>query len=229
MNQTLAPARIRTFFPATSSRGARVLLSYGALAGPLYVVVATAQAILRDGFDIRQHAVSLLSNGALGWIQVTNFLLAGVLTILGAVGVRDCLRGKPGGRWAPRLIALYGVSFIGAAAFTADPSFGFPAGTPDGPGPVSWHGLLHLLCGFVGFVGFVVACFVMARHFSRGGHRGWAVLSRCMGVFFLAAFVGIASGAGKAPVNIAFTAAIGLGWLWLTAVTLRLRRDTLGG
>ena len=35
------------------------------------------------------------------------------------------------------------------AAFRADPAFGFPAGTPDGPGPVSWHGMLHLLSGAV--------------------------------------------------------------------------------
>ena len=208
-----------------SARGANVLLGLGALAGPLYVVAAATQAILRDGFDIRQHAVSLLSNGSLGWIQITNFLLTGLLTIAAAAGIRATLRGRTGGRWVPRLLAVYGASLIGAAVFRADPSFGFPAGTPDGPGPVSWHGLLHLLCGSIGFAGYIAACLLMARQFSRTGHRDWAIFSRVTGIFFLVAFVGIASGAGKAPINVAFTIAIGLGWFWLTAVVLRLRRE----
>ncbi|MEW9531775.1 DUF998 domain-containing protein [Microbispora sp. NPDC049125] len=223
MTQTHAAAPAQAVRPAPSN-GTHVLLRYGALAGPLYIAVATAQAVLREGFDIRRHAVSLLSNGDLGWIQITNFLLTGVLTIVAAAGVRGALRGRPGGTWAPRLIALYGVSLIGAAVFRADPSFGFPAGTPAGPGPVSWHGLLHLLCGSIGFAGFVAACLVIARYFGRTGRRGWAVSSRVTGIFFLAAFIGIASGAGKAPINIAFTVAIGLGWIWLTAVTVLLRR-----
>jgi hypothetical protein len=170
--------------------------------------------------------VSLWSNGSLGWIQITNFLVTGVLTVVAGVGIRGALRGQPGGTWAPRLIALYGVSLVAAAVFRADPSFGFPAGTPDGPGPVSWHGLLHLLCGAIGFAGFVAACLVMARSFHRTGRRDWAAFSRVVGIFFLAAFVGIASGAGKAPINIAFTVAIGLGWIWLTAITVRLRRNS---
>ncbi|MEU7871744.1 DUF998 domain-containing protein [Dactylosporangium sp. NPDC049140] len=203
----------------------RTLLWYGAVAGPLYVVLGTAQAVFRDGFDIRQHALSLLSNGGLGWIQITNFLLTGVLTIIAATGVRRALRGAPGGTWAPRMIALYGVGLIAAGIFRADPSFGFPPGTPDGQGAVSWHGMLHLVSGSIGFIGLIGACLVMARRFTRAGRSGWAVYSRVTGIFFLAAFVGIASGAGNALINITFTVAIAAGWLWLSATTLRLRRE----
>ena len=46
------------------------LLGYGVIAGPLYVVVALAQALTRDGFDLSKHAWSLLANGQLGF-QVT--------------------------------------------------------------------------------------------------------------------------------------------------------------
>jgi len=52
-----------------AGRVTRSLLGYGILAGPVYVAVSLAQAATRDGFDLRRHAWSLLSNGSLGWLQ----------------------------------------------------------------------------------------------------------------------------------------------------------------
>ena len=40
----------------------------GVVAGPLYVMVTLAQALTRDGFDLRQHRFSWLTAGDLGWI-----------------------------------------------------------------------------------------------------------------------------------------------------------------
>jgi hypothetical protein len=42
-----------------------------------------------------------------------------------------------------------------------------------------------------------------------------------IGVYYLVAFAGIASGAGNPVINIAFTVAVALGWGWLTALFLR--------
>ena len=50
------------------------LLKCGVLAGPIYVVVGLLQVLLREGFDIRRHALSLMSNGDLGWIQIASFI-----------------------------------------------------------------------------------------------------------------------------------------------------------
>jgi hypothetical protein len=224
-NQAMAATSIPAAPSGKSIRATKILLTLGAVAGPLYVLVGATQAVFRAGFDIRQHALSLLSNGGLGWIQITNFLLTGVLTIVAAVGIRRVLRGAPGGTWAPRMISLYGVGLIAAGMFRADPSFGFPPGTPDGRGTVTWHGMLHLISGSVGFIGFIAACLVMARRFAIVGRSDWALYSRVTGVFFLAAFIGIASGAGNALINITFTVAIAVGWLWLCATTLHLRRE----
>ena len=41
-------------------------LSCGVVAGPLFIVAAGIQVLTRPGFDLRHHAVSLLSNGDLG-------------------------------------------------------------------------------------------------------------------------------------------------------------------
>jgi hypothetical membrane protein len=109
----------------------RSLLIASLIAGPIYLVVGLAQALTRSGFDITRHALSLLSNGDLGWIQVTNFLVSGLLVIAGAVGMRRALEGK-GKTWGTLLIGVYGLGLIGASIFKADPAMGFPIGTPEG-------------------------------------------------------------------------------------------------
>ena len=119
----------------TTTKLTRALLTCGVVAGPVYIVVAVIQMFIRPGFDIRRHALSLLSNGALGWIQIGNFLVTGLLVIAGALGMRRVLRGSRGGTWGPLLIGVYGLGLIGAGIFRADPALGFPPGTPRTPPP----------------------------------------------------------------------------------------------
>ena len=49
--------------PSTPARSTRILLIAGAVAGPLFAVLATGQVLLRDGFDLRRHPLSLLATG----------------------------------------------------------------------------------------------------------------------------------------------------------------------
>lgn len=222
--QDVPTATTKACDPAVSTT--RSLLGYGVLAGPFYVGVSLTEALTRDGFDLSRHSWSLLSNGALGWIHIANFLLTGLMTIAFAAGLRRALRPGRGARWAPRLVGAYGASLLAAAVFRADPMMGFPAGTPEGPAPVSWHGLLHLAAGGVGFVCLVAACLVVAGRFSAEGRRGWAAYSRVTGVFFLATFAGIASGAASAAAVLAFTAGVVLAWAWVAAVAVHCYRRT---
>jgi hypothetical membrane protein len=216
---TTISTRVDECSPA--ARVTRSLLGYGVIAGPLYVAVSLAQALTRDGFDLTRHAWSLLANGDLGWLQITNLILAGAMTIAFAVGLRRAL---PEQRWAPRLVGAYGASMVAAGVFRADPALGFPAGTPADARSVSWHGLLHLAAGAVGFVCLVVACLLLARHFAREGARGWALATRVVGIAFLAAFVGIASGAGTVATTLGFVVAVIAVSAWMSAVAVRLYR-----
>ena len=202
----------------------RALLACGVAAGPVYVGVSLAQALTREGFDLTRHSWSLLSTGDLGWIQITNFVVTGLLTAAGARGMRRALRGGRVGTWGPQLIGLYGVSLIAAGAFVADPMDGFPARTPAGPPAVfTWHSLMHLVSGAIGFLGLIAGCLVFARRFAAAGERGWAVYSAITGVFFLAAFFGIASGSSSPVTVLAFVAAVLLAWSWVSALSARLR------
>lgn len=208
-----------------ADRITKSLLGYGVIAGPLYVVVSLAQALARDGFDLTRHQWSLLANGDWGWIQVVNFVVAGLMTIAFAVGLARTLRPGTGGTWGPRLIGAYGASLIAAGVFRADPALGFPHGTPDEPATVTWHGMLHFAAGGIGFACLAAACFVLARRFRAEGRRRWTAASRLVGAVFLTGFAAVASGAGMAAANIAFTLAVVAVTIWTVAVALdRYRR-----
>ncbi len=198
---------------------ARALLACGAISGPLYFVTSLTQAAVRAGFDLTKHPASMLSNGDAGWIQVTNFLVSGVLMLAGAIGLNRVLEPGRGSVWGPRLLGVFGVSLLFAAVFKADPGNGFPVGT--GPATLSTAGTLHMAAGSVGFLSLIVATFVFASRFSGEGRRGWAVYSRVTGIAFFAAFAGISSGNANAVVMLAFWATVLLAWAWVTAVVVR--------
>jgi hypothetical protein len=205
----------------------RWLLICGLIAGPFYIIVSLIQALTRPGFDILRHDVSLLANGDLGWIQITNFVLSGLLVLAFAVGMRRVLSGSRGGTWGPVLLGIYGLGLIGAGFFTADPAFGFPPGTPANAHAISWHGLLHIITAGIGFLGLIAACFVLTRRFASQGQRGWAAYSLATGVIFFAAFVGVATGSGQSWSVIGFWIGVVFAWAWIWALAMKLLREDI--
>ncbi len=194
----------------------RALLACGAAAGPLYLSLGIGQLLLRDGFDMRRHALSLMSNGSFGWVQVTSFILSGCLVVAGALGMRKLLRGQPAGTWGPILLAVYGLGLIGSGLFRADPALGFPPGTPLETGPMSRDGMLHFVCGAVAFYALIAAALVFARRFRRERRRGAAAYSLFTAVGFFLAFAAIASGPASPAVMLTFYGAVTWIWLWHT-------------
>ncbi|MPZ96334.1 MAG: DUF998 domain-containing protein [Propionibacteriales bacterium] len=171
-----------TLTQAPASTVTRRLLTCGVVAGPLYVLVAGLQVLTRDGFDLGRHPLSLLSVGDLGWIQIANFVVSGLLFVASAVGMRRALRSGRASTWGPRLVGTFGVGLVWAGVFVADPADGFPAGTPAGtPTDASWHAILHNIAPAVAFLALIAACFVFARRFAQRGQRGWAAYSAATG------------------------------------------------
>ncbi|WP_446211657.1 DUF998 domain-containing protein [Micromonospora sp. IBSANI012] len=208
--------------PAALGRD-RALLAGGVLAGPVFAVSALAQGVTRDGFDFRRHPVSMLSTGDLGWLQIATFLATGAL----CVGAAAAMRRRPvtGSAWLPRLLALWGFGLMAAGVFSADPADGFPAGTPRGPGQISWHGGLHFLAAAVAFGSLIVATVVVGRRAARDGDRVWAVISIATGVFFALAWGALMVRPGPVAM-VAFGLAVTVGWAWVTATfAAALRRS----
>ena len=153
----------------------RNLLFCGIVAGPLFIAASLIQAFTRTGFDLARHPISLLGLGSLGWVQIVNFVVSGVLYVFGAVGLRAVLQPGRGYTWGPLFIGISGVGLIIAGLFTTDPGAGFPPGAPAGAPSMSWHGMLHEVGFLLSFVRAIGACLVFARRYAALGRRGWAV------------------------------------------------------
>lgn len=214
--------------PAASRRAAhaadpstRALVTAGVVAGPLFVVVGLAQVLTREGFDLTRHPLSLLALGDLGWIQIANFIVAGVLMLAFALGARRSLGDGPGRVWAPVLFGLYGVGLVLGGAFTADPALGFPIGTPEGY-PTEWtfHGGVHAFAAPLAFLALVAVTWVVARRLAWEGHRAAAIWSRVIGVACLLLCLPF----GPA-MSVRLFVGVALGFAWITAYGVSLLRD----
>ena len=195
------------------------LLACGVVAGPLFVAVALLQALTRDGFDLGRHPLSLLSLGALGWIQIANFVVAGLLSVAFAVGLRRVLRPGRGSTLGPLLVGAYGVGLIMGGVFVTDAGAGYPPGAPAGaPEQLSWHGILHATAPVLAFLSLIVACFVLARRLAALGQRGWATYCVATGV----ALLGLLAWPDQDTVTVQLAVAIVLGWAWLSVLAARL-------
>lgn len=124
-NQQLNSTQV-TKMDTPISKGTKMLLVSGLLAGPLFIVVVLVQAFTRQGFDLARLPLSLLSVGDMGWIQITNFIVTGLLAVACAVGIWQRLHPGRSGTWGPLLIGVYGAGLIAAGVFSPDPALGFP-------------------------------------------------------------------------------------------------------
>ena len=206
-----------------STTSTRLLLGAGVVAGPLFVVTAGVQALTRAGFSLSHQPLSMLSLGDLGWIQITNFLLAGLFSLAFAVGVKHRLANGPGHIWAPVLLAVFGIGLLIGGAFVPDAALAYPPGTPDDyPTSLSTHGLLHAIAPPLAFVAMVAACFVVAHRFTTENRRAAAVSTRVMAVACL--LLGIPFGPGFSW-RLFLGVALGFAWITAYAVFLLTAKD----
>jgi len=210
----------------------RALLVCGAVAGPLFILTVLVQDYTRPAFDPRLQQLSLLSLGNWGWVQIANFVLAGVLNLLYAVGLRRRLHPGPAGTWGPLLIGAYGLGLISGGVFQDDPADGFPPGVV-APAHISWHAWLHDLSGILIFVALTAALAVFARRFWAAREHWWAFYSSTTAVLIVVLF-GL-NGINSAVVMAgSLRLATLLGWMAASLIGVKLLEDsgrplTLGG
>lgn len=152
----------------------RRLLACGVIAGPLFLTIVLLQGVLREGFRLSFHPLSLLSLGGAGWVQVLNFVVTGLLYAAFAVGLRRVLYPGRGRTWAPIMFGLVGVGLTVSGVFVTDAGAGFPAGAPEGaPDQISWHGALHTVGFLLANLGWLVGTVVLMRRFIGLKERAW--------------------------------------------------------
>jgi uncharacterized protein DUF998 len=212
----------------------RALLACGVVAGPVYVAVALAEALTRDGFDLARHRFTALTGGDLGWVHRSDMVLVGVLTVLLAVGAARVLRGGWAATWGPRLLGLFGAAYVVGGALVADPAAGFPPGVAAEAARTTWQGAVQNASRGASTVLLVVASVVIARHFAGAGSRGWAWFYGLYGAAVPVAFatlVAVNSAVGSYPYAIAVVFLVAP-WIGVTVLALhlyRLERARRGG
>ncbi|MGC4815438.1 DUF998 domain-containing protein [Micromonospora sp. DT228] len=213
----------RTTVTATHLRRTRLLLGCGTAAGVLFPALSFGQAFTRSGFDLRRHAVSALTLGDLGWLQVIAFAGTGVLAVAFAVGLWRALRPGRAGTVVPVLVGVYGVAMVGGGVFVPDPALGWPPGAPSGlPEQASTGSILHTVCGAAAFLSLIAAGLLLARRLAPQGHRGWALYSAASGAV---AFVLTALPWSEESASIRFAVGAVLISGWLVAVSWWVRDE----
>ena len=233
LTRTATPGPVPRRSDATATRR---LLGCGVLAGPIFVGALLIQGVTRADYDPVRHPVSSLALGQLGWIQTANFLVAGMLALAFAVGLRRALRPGRGGTWGPLLVGCWSVSLIGAGLFVTDPVSGFPAGTPDQLTRPTLPGTLHDLVSILGFLAIPIAFVVLARRFAAEQRWGWVTYSVTSVIVFLVAFElsNLAFAQVESLVDYGglfqrIAIVTGCAWLTLLGVHLLSRKGTAGG
>lgn len=197
----------------------RRLVVAGIVAGPLFVASGLAQALTRDGFDLRIHALSQLSTGDLGWVQMLTFIATGVGLVALGVAVlrsRDLVTGR---RTVAVGVMILGVGLTVAGLFPTDPAHGFPAGTSGDAGAMSWHGVVHSTAAVVAFLGLAVATGAATVHAVRGRAVVPAILSGLTTIVLL-----LPSPPQYVSIQLALTGLVAL--TWTTALAVRLYRGS---
>ncbi|GAA2336987.1 DUF998 domain-containing protein [Dactylosporangium salmoneum] len=206
------------------SNRVRFLLGCGTVAGPLFLTTVLVQEATRVGFDPSRHPLSALSLGDFGWIQTTNFVVTGLLAAAGAVGARRVLGSGPARTWGPRLLGVFGLALVAAAAFVTDPVSGFPAAGTGAATP-SWQGQAHNTAALVSGLALDAASIVFARRFLSRGQHAWAAYSIAAVAADLAA-AGIAATTGDFRWLLLGGAVT---WTWASAISLKLLRQHTTG
>ncbi len=193
------------------------LLAAGVVAGPLFLAVAAVQGLVRDGFDITRHPISALSVGTPGWIQIADFIVAGILVIAAALGVRRVLGDQQRAvRWGTRLLLAHGLGLVAAGVFVTDAADGFPVGTPEGaPDTFSWHAILHGIATPVAFLAILGAAVVLARPLGERFGPRWRRGSRLVPAVVVALMV--VPGLSGVSLRLALATAVVHGWLAVVA------------
>jgi hypothetical protein len=202
-----------------------VLLISGATAGPLFVVIFLIEGITRANYNPFRHPVSSLALGEYGWVQSANFIVAGLLTLAFALGLRIALRPQKGSTWGPLLVAIWGIGLLGAGVFVTDPVSGFPPGTPNLIEIPTLNGALHDQISLLGFIALILACFFFSYRFAAQGERGWAIYSVLSGLVFAFGIVLSSAAFGQNESLVAFggliqrlAVSVGFAWQILLAV-----------
>ena len=141
---------------------------YAGMAGPLiFLSVFLIDGWLRPDYDPLSTFVSALSLGPRGWIQISNFIVFGILFFIFSRAIAAAFRADQLSQTGPVLLSIIAVCFFLSGPFVMDHMY-----TPRNAMTV--HGTLHGIFGGMVFSLMPVTVFVFFHHF--GMNEKWRSL-----------------------------------------------------
>lgn len=200
--------------------------------GPvLFVGVFTVEGLLRPGYNALSMYISALSLGPRGWVQITNFIVLGLLLLAFTNGVMSEFGQIKSARAGHYILAILCFLYLLSGPFVTDPT-----GTPTSQSTL--HGLMHGIFGGFVFLLMPICILLFLRPFRENpiwhSFRGWTL---AIGIFDAAAVL-VFTIISKAPTLLTgFSDWIGLiqrtalvpFMIWVFIFALRLRKRSLQG
>ena len=145
----------------------------GILAPAIFVGVFTVEGALRSGYDPLKMYISALSLGNRGWLQISNFIVLGLLLFIFTLGLSKEFQTGKASRGG--IITLYIISVL---FFISGPFVMDPTETP--ANQMSVHGLIHGLSGGIVFLLMPIIIFIFLRRFFSDNNwqsfRWWTLI-----------------------------------------------------
>jgi len=136
----------------------RLTALVGVVGSALFVLIFTIEGFIRPGYEPLKSFVSALSLGSRGWIQITNFLIFGLLLFLFTRRIADEFRSGKASKGGLVLLTIIAVCYFFSGPFVMDPT-----GTPLAQATV--HGTIHGILGGIVFMLMPISCFIYLRRF----------------------------------------------------------------
>lgn len=203
----------------------RALLTFGAIGPAIFMITFFIDGATRPGYEPWRNFVSQLSTGERGWVQIANFVLCGVLLLIGTAGL---LRTRTS-RAVTVLIGVVAVGLVAAGIFVTDPGFGYPPGEWT-PSQQTFHDAIHGVMSVIVFFTLSVVAIVVALQAWSSRLWAWYSLLSGLAVFvFITAAARVAAEQERivspdAPMGVLQRISIVVGFAWLAAFFVRLRR-----
>jgi hypothetical protein len=132
------------------------LLTCGIIGVFLFIIMFPIQGQLRVAYSPIKFPISSLSIGEFGWIQISNFIIAGSLIFLSSIGFRQATPLLKNSLLTSILIGAVGLGLVGAGIFSTDPLYGYPTTEPLKIVSFTIHGQLHHVLSISAFFVFLL-------------------------------------------------------------------------
>jgi len=127
----------------------------GMIGATLFVLIFTLEGWYRPGYKPLEMFVSALSLGSRGWIQILNFLIFGTLLFVFSWSVAAEFPNGKASRGGVIILRTLAICLFLAGPFVMDPI------NP----PMTFHGTVHAILGWIVFPLMPISCFVFLGRF----------------------------------------------------------------